>query len=195
MKYLIVDAALNGTGIRDQYQGGYISLEDLSLNRSTIERIRKWLSRYENEHYQGYHNHKIINELDEEGKKITRIILNELPDVKVKYFSDARMCFMSLGTVSWELVVDTWMGSTALSFKGAFKFGNESIPFRLASFAGRGGNYSKVDYPPNYHTGYGSTVYYRFDLFHGGGYEGLTITFDELIKREHFNLLEKHFGW
>lgn len=94
MKYLIVDAALNGTGIRDQYQGGYVPLEDLSLSNSTIKRIRKWLSRYEDEHYQRYDNQEVINELDEEGKEITLIILNELTDVKVKYFSDAKMCFI-----------------------------------------------------------------------------------------------------
>jgi hypothetical protein len=32
MKYLIVDAELSGTGVRDKYLGGYIDPEDLALS-------------------------------------------------------------------------------------------------------------------------------------------------------------------
>lgn len=91
MKYLIIDASLNGTGIRDYYQGGYIYPEDLNLSIGIIKRIQKWLSDYANEHYIGYTNENLIDNLDNEGKNISLIIKNELKDVKVEYYSDARM--------------------------------------------------------------------------------------------------------
>lgn len=43
MKYLVVDTALSGTGIRDKYNGSYISL---------------------NEHFNGYRNIKQIDTLN-----------------------------------------------------------------------------------------------------------------------------------
>ena len=90
MKYLTIDAALNGTGIRDYYNGSFLNPEDLHLNVTTIQRINQWLVRYENEHYNGYVNDELIKELDSEGKEIALTIKNELSDVKVGYFSDAR---------------------------------------------------------------------------------------------------------
>jgi hypothetical protein len=45
MKYLVVDASLNSTGIRDKYEGEYISPEGLKLSHSTINRLNKWLSK------------------------------------------------------------------------------------------------------------------------------------------------------
>ena len=90
MKYLIVDASLSGTGIRDQYQGGYISPDELGLSKPLIESLEKWMSLYESEHYNGYSDNNTIIQLDEEGKRIARLILDELSDVKVKYFSDAK---------------------------------------------------------------------------------------------------------
>jgi len=89
MKYLIIDAALSGTGIRDKYAGGYIAPNDLGLSFAIKQRLNEWLSKYENEHYNGYTNDKIINELDQEGKEIALMIKNELSEVKIEYFSDA----------------------------------------------------------------------------------------------------------
>lgn len=91
MKYLTVDGELHGTGIRDYYNGGFINPEDLHLNATTIKRMQQWLLRYENEHYGGYVNDEIIKKLDSEGKEIALTIKNELLDVKVEYFSAARM--------------------------------------------------------------------------------------------------------
>jgi hypothetical protein len=91
MQYLVVDASLNGTGIRDKYKGGYIDLEDLHLSLTTCERIRKWLLQYENEHYMGFQNAMLINELDKQGKEIARTVKSEMPDIKIEYFSDALM--------------------------------------------------------------------------------------------------------
>nr|WP_314499394.1 hypothetical protein [uncultured Chryseobacterium sp.] len=91
MKYLVIDAALSGTGIRDKYEGGYIDPEYLGLSLSAKQRLEQWLSKYENEHYNGFTNDNIINELDQEGKEIALIIKNELSEVKIEYFSDARL--------------------------------------------------------------------------------------------------------
>jgi hypothetical protein len=91
MKYLIIDASLSGTGIRDYYEGGYVSPESLCLKEHTIQRLKSWLLKYENEHYNGFNNNSLIDELDNEGKDIALIIKNEISDVKIEYFSDARM--------------------------------------------------------------------------------------------------------
>lgn len=91
MKYLVIDAALNGTGVRDKYEGGYIDPEDLNLSLSTKQRLNEWLSKYENEHYNDFTDDNIINELDQEGKEIALMIKSELSEVKIEYFSDARL--------------------------------------------------------------------------------------------------------
>lgn len=91
MKYLIIDASLSGTGVRNQIEGGYILPTELGISELLVTRISNWLKNYELEHYRGYSNKKKILLLDEEGRAISRLILSELPNVKVKYFSDAKM--------------------------------------------------------------------------------------------------------
>jgi hypothetical protein len=91
MRYLVIDAALSGTGIRDKYEGSYIEPEDLGLSLATKQSLNQWLSKYENAHYNGFTDDDIINELDQEGKEIALMIKKELSEVKIDYFSDARM--------------------------------------------------------------------------------------------------------
>lgn len=91
MRYLIIDASLNGTGIRDKYEGGYLIPEALGLSSTIIKQLNGWLLKYENEHYDGFTNDNIIDELDREGKEIALRIKDELSEVKLEYFSDARM--------------------------------------------------------------------------------------------------------
>ena len=91
MKYLIIDASLNGTGVRDYYEGGYIDPEDLCLRPEIVQRLNQWLLSYENEHYNGFENEHFIDELYREGKEIALAIKQELLEVKIEYFSDARM--------------------------------------------------------------------------------------------------------
>lgn len=91
MKYIVVDAMFSGTGIRDYYGGNYIEPESLHLSDMTINKLRDWLSRYISEHHKGYINDKAIDELDREGKEIALRIKSELVDVKIHYYSDARM--------------------------------------------------------------------------------------------------------
>ncbi|WP_065217917.1 MULTISPECIES: hypothetical protein [Butyricimonas] len=91
MKYLVIDALLDSTGIRDKYNGGYINPYEIGLSFITITRLNEWLSKYWNEHFNGYVNENLIDRLDEEGREIAIAIKKELPEVKVEYFSDARM--------------------------------------------------------------------------------------------------------
>jgi hypothetical protein len=89
MKYLIVDAL--GTGIRDEYSGEYISPKSIDLSDQLIQEINNWLTIYTEEMYKGYKDLVLIEKLDEKGREIALNIKNELQDVKVSYFSDAKM--------------------------------------------------------------------------------------------------------
>lgn len=91
MKYLVIDASLNGTGIRDYYEGGYVAPEDLHLSSEVIQRLSEWLQKYRDEHFNGYVNEGVVKELDHEGKEIGLLIKEELREVKLEYFSDARL--------------------------------------------------------------------------------------------------------
>ena len=91
MKYIVIDALLNGTGIRDKYEGGYIEPCSLGLSSATIIRLNDWLSEYRKEHDNGYIDSAIIDMLDQKGLEIAMRIKKELPEMNVEYFSDARM--------------------------------------------------------------------------------------------------------
>ena len=91
MKYLVIDAALSGTGIRDKYEGGFLAIEGLGISCGTMDRLNQWLSNYENGRCNGFADDQIIDELDREGKNIALAVKNELSEVKIEYFSDARM--------------------------------------------------------------------------------------------------------
>lgn len=90
MKYLVIDASPGNTGIRDKYDEGYLSPEQLGLSSPILELLKNWLTRYETEFFNGYMHESIITRLDREGKEIALKIKNELKDVKVEYFSDAK---------------------------------------------------------------------------------------------------------
>ena len=91
MEYLVIDALLNGTGIRGKYKGEYIDPRGLGLSFITITRLNDWLSEYWEEHYNGYVDDVVIDRLDQEGREIAMTVKKELPEIKVEYFSDARM--------------------------------------------------------------------------------------------------------
>jgi hypothetical protein len=91
MQYLIVDACRGGTGIRDKYEGGYISPKNISLNHRLINQISVWLPKYENEHFNGFANMTVIDELDREGIEIAEKIKKELINIKIEYYSAAKM--------------------------------------------------------------------------------------------------------
>jgi hypothetical protein len=91
MKYLIVDASLNGTGIRDEYDGWFLSPESIGLSQILIQKLNDWIYSYAKEIYAGYSNMSNIKLLDQIGLSIAMEIRNELSDVKISYFSNATM--------------------------------------------------------------------------------------------------------
>jgi hypothetical protein len=93
MKYLIVDAYLNGTGIRDKYEGGYIDPHALNLSSDFLKRLSNWMEKYQIEFFNQYDNHSQIEILDKEGKEIATLLKKELGDdnSKIEYYSDAKM--------------------------------------------------------------------------------------------------------
>ncbi|ELV7526254.1 hypothetical protein QMU91_002485 [Flavobacterium psychrophilum] len=91
MKYIILDGYLNGTGIRDGAEGGYIELEILNLSSILTKRIRDWIFKYENEFYNGYSDEKKVEELDNEGQELVFLLKKELLNTKIEYYSDAKM--------------------------------------------------------------------------------------------------------
>lgn len=91
MKYLVIDGLLHGTGVRDYYEGGYIYPEDLGLSSDLIKKLNDWLLRYEEEHYNGFSDIKLVDHLDIEGKDIAHAIKQELLEVKVDYYSAGKM--------------------------------------------------------------------------------------------------------
>lgn len=90
MNYLIIDAAVGNTGIRDKYNGGYLSPEELGISTDTIELLQNWLLKYEAEYFTSYIHETLTDKLDSEGKEIASRIKNELKDIKIEYYSDAR---------------------------------------------------------------------------------------------------------
>lgn len=91
MKYLIVDAYIHGTGIRDKYAGGYIDPASLNVSSNFKIKLTEWLKKYEKEFYNQYSNSKKIKELDAEGEILAFLLKKELLDVKIEYYSDATM--------------------------------------------------------------------------------------------------------
>ena len=91
MRYLTVDGMMSGTGIRDTVEGGYCDLQELGLSKKLIERISIWLVEYEEAHFDQYEDTAVVEKLDLEGLSICRRVKEELVDVKVEYFSNAKM--------------------------------------------------------------------------------------------------------
>ena len=87
--YLVVDGVLNGTGIRDLYNGGYIEHNELGISEKLSVKINLWLQKYENATYAGFQNATIIANLDIEGIEIAEALKKELPKSKIQYYSDA----------------------------------------------------------------------------------------------------------
>lgn len=94
MKYYIVDACLNSTGIRDKYAGGYIDPNLLKLSTVLLDKLSNWLEKYQQEFFNQYDNYPQVEMLDKEGKEIATLLKKELgDDSKIEYYSDAKMEF------------------------------------------------------------------------------------------------------
>lgn len=84
---IYLDGILSGTGIRDIVHGGYIELSKLPLKKSTQDTITKWLSEYEDQHYEGFENTFECDLLDKRGLLLALAISEELEGYSVRYFS------------------------------------------------------------------------------------------------------------
>ncbi|MBS1660273.1 MAG: hypothetical protein JST68_04400 [Bacteroidetes bacterium] len=87
-RYLVIDGMLNGTGIRDYYEGGYINPADLNLSPGLLQLINEWLLKYWDASYLNYNDMSLVDALDAEGERIARLVEGELGG-KVWYYSDA----------------------------------------------------------------------------------------------------------
>jgi hypothetical protein len=91
MRYLIVDAMLSGTGVRDAIGGGYVELAELGLSPNVVEAITSWLARYETAHYRQFDDPREVEALDDIGLELCNRLAQELQGNKIGYFSAARM--------------------------------------------------------------------------------------------------------
>lgn len=90
MRYLTVDGMLSGTGIRDSVSGEYLDPSTLGISQEVVKRIEEWLSTYQDAHIHGFSDLKQINELDEEGVQICRLLQEQMPKSKFEYYSSAK---------------------------------------------------------------------------------------------------------
>jgi hypothetical protein len=88
---LIIDGMLSGTGIRDTIAGGYLDPSEIGISDDLANRLKKWLSDYEDAHYYQFGDKAKNEALDQEGIAIARQIRTELPGTLVEYFSNATM--------------------------------------------------------------------------------------------------------
>lgn len=91
MRYLTIDGMLSGTGIRDSVAGGYIEPRELGLSDGLVAQINQWVKRYEQAHYLQFHDKNENDKLDQEGVAISCLVRDELPDVKIEYYSNVSM--------------------------------------------------------------------------------------------------------
>jgi hypothetical protein len=88
MQYLSVSALLESTGIKDKYGFGYVAASEFGVSDDLAQRLKFWVSKYDEAHYMGFKDERIIDNLDIEGLEIARAIKDELIDVKIEYFSE-----------------------------------------------------------------------------------------------------------
>lgn len=88
---LKVDGKLSGTGIRDITSGEFVEPKEIGISASVTQRISDWLARYWEAHYHDFENEEENKHLDREGVEIAKLIRLEVPDARVRYFSDASM--------------------------------------------------------------------------------------------------------
>lgn len=98
MRYLTVDGMMSGSGVRDSVNGGFIDLMELRLSRELLDDISKWLKKYESAHLDQYRNQKSIRQLDSMGIELSKRLMDEIPDSKVEYYSDALCRKIYVGT-------------------------------------------------------------------------------------------------
>ncbi|MGB7067999.1 MAG: hypothetical protein WBD22_00710 [Pyrinomonadaceae bacterium] len=87
-KYLVLDAAFNGTGIRTDFTSSDVELDSLEISENLKRRITSWLADYHEQQFQGFENTETAEGLDLEGVSIVKELRAELPGVKISYYSE-----------------------------------------------------------------------------------------------------------
>lgn len=90
MKYLTIDEMMSGTGVRDSVEGGYLSLDTLSLSDDLIHDPREWLDEYRKQHISGYSDVFIINDFDSIEISLAVELKKQVIDAEVDYYSDEK---------------------------------------------------------------------------------------------------------
>ena len=87
--YLIVDACLNSSGIRDAVDGGYVEAATLAISDELVASLSLWLRAYEKEFFHDFEDDVKVKALDAEGRRIAKALGHELPGTKIEYYSAA----------------------------------------------------------------------------------------------------------
>jgi len=89
--YLVVDGMLSGTGVRDAVEGGWLAVTALGVSVSLGDEISAWQQRYELAHFRTHRDSNEVDRLDADGLVLRQKLAEELSQVKVQYFSSAKM--------------------------------------------------------------------------------------------------------
>lgn len=100
MHYLILSADYMKPSLKDEFNG-YVDLRKLGVPQNLIEELTLWNDSYNRiiplTMEQRENQIQIIQELDEQGKKIARDLERLVPGgAKVKYFSEGKLMYLSL---------------------------------------------------------------------------------------------------
>ena len=91
MRYFIIEVTIGCTGIRDgaDRDGSYLEPDEIGLSAGLSLRLANWQAEYEAEFYRNFADKSRSQRLDQEGKEIAIAIRQEIPDVKIAYWSSA----------------------------------------------------------------------------------------------------------
>ncbi len=99
MRYLTLAADYTQSALRDDFAGTMVP-EEIGLSEGLGDRIRDWNNRYrsviplEEAARKSTPTAELIESLDEEGLELIGAIQAELPDVKVRYFSEGHLRYV-----------------------------------------------------------------------------------------------------
>jgi hypothetical protein len=98
MTYLTLSADYNGVVLRD-ISGTEVSCESLGISKSTCVLLFDWNKKYQEiipigmEKRTEPANAQLIEELDNQARQLISIIISELNDVKIRYYSEGLLSY------------------------------------------------------------------------------------------------------
>ncbi len=88
-RYMVFDGQLNGTGLRDYYDGGYIDPRSLRLSPDLLVKIAGWVANYQSALLRQSFDEEEVRTLDKEGIELIYLIKEQYPEMKINYYSAA----------------------------------------------------------------------------------------------------------